>query len=365
MSFKMWNTTKSMAKSKGCSLPKVVALLLVVGVGIAALCIYVTPMGIPSLESITDITGGNLTVESDYTFMECTKGACCNGLKSNCDLKVDEVLFASAHNVYADSGFGSNHNMPLTEALEAGYRGLQIDICECDGEIVACHGNCKYMARDIQEMFTDIVSFLDNHKTEIIMVDFEMSVGAQSSETAISDVWDTLSEVDGLSDKVYPHWGTADWPVMLDLKQRGQQLILFYHSWDYDCKSNGIKCPNKLMNYFSYTQETEFQISKVDDLEDVDISCGITRGQTGLGNFYALNNFLTGLPSIEASRTLNEKEFLIERINTCEKKMKRKVNWIHVDFWHVGSLPEVTQLINKGRAGIATQKRKMLRWVFN
>ena len=68
-----------------------------------------------------------------FVFDQC--GDCCNGLSSNCELRLDEVMFAGVHNAMAtrENGFtlGGNHDFELESALEAGYRALNMDVCNC------------------------------------------------------------------------------------------------------------------------------------------------------------------------------------------------------------------------------------------
>ena len=63
---------------------------------------------------------------------------CCNGLESNCDLPVNEVLFPMVHNAHSsrdDLFLAYNNNEAMEWALVAGYRGLMLDSCVCDGSI--------------------------------------------------------------------------------------------------------------------------------------------------------------------------------------------------------------------------------------
>ena len=55
---------------------------------------------------------------------------CCNGLASNCNLRINEVLFPMVHNAHSskdDLFAGYNNNKNLESALVAGYRGLMLD----------------------------------------------------------------------------------------------------------------------------------------------------------------------------------------------------------------------------------------------
>jgi hypothetical protein len=77
-----------------------------------------------------------------YPFIQCgaDQTNCCNGLETICDLGVNEILYATLHNAMAtfEDGFlfGPNHRFQLEGSLEAGYRGLNLDLCNCGGEIL-------------------------------------------------------------------------------------------------------------------------------------------------------------------------------------------------------------------------------------
>ena len=83
--------------------------------------------------------------EGQFQYMQCQDNdkQCCNGLESNCDLLLNEILFATIHNAMHDDLPLQNHNKPLEDALEAGYRGLQLDLCECGNKLVFCHSSCN------------------------------------------------------------------------------------------------------------------------------------------------------------------------------------------------------------------------------
>ena len=98
------------------------------------------------------------TATPRYEFMQCDpnrpgQADCCNGLEGICDQRANEIMYATLHNGMAafETGFliGPNHQMPLEEALEAGYRGLNLDICNCGGEITFCHGESTPSCRTL------------------------------------------------------------------------------------------------------------------------------------------------------------------------------------------------------------------------
>ena len=91
---------------------------------------------------------------TSYEFIRCRresiyggKADCCNGLDSICDLRVNEVLFATLHNgmnEFSNGGYVTIHKeFELERALEAGYRAFKLDICNCAGEYKFCFGKQK------------------------------------------------------------------------------------------------------------------------------------------------------------------------------------------------------------------------------
>ena len=98
---------------------------------------------------------------------------CCNGLVSNCDLPVNEVLFPMvyrAHSSYDDNFVGAHNNGGFEGALVAGYRALQLSTCMCerfvskvllerdeelglgDSNLGFCHTACGMGVRDPKDV---------------------------------------------------------------------------------------------------------------------------------------------------------------------------------------------------------------------
>eukprot|EP00804_Cyclotella_cryptica_P014991 CCRYP_000597-RA/>CCRYP_000597-RA protein AED:0.05 eAED:0.05 QI:65/1/1/1/0/0.5/2/882/236 len=97
-------------------------------------------------------TGKQNSESIDLTAATSCDG-CCNGLASNCELTVNEVLFPMVHNAmssYEDYFVAANNNESLEKALVAGYRGLMIDSCLCDG------GLKKYMVDGAKDLLGEI-----------------------------------------------------------------------------------------------------------------------------------------------------------------------------------------------------------------
>ena len=143
-----------------------ICTLILSGLAIAAVCTW--RFG-PWFE-----TGKQNTESVDLTAATACEG-CCNGLTSNCNLPVNEVLFPMVHNAmssYEDYFVAANNNESLEKALVAGYRGLMLDSCLCDG------GLSKYMedgVRDPHRVLANIKKFLDVNRNEVSQVQFKES----------------------------------------------------------------------------------------------------------------------------------------------------------------------------------------------
>ncbi len=277
------------------------------------------------------------------TFMNCPlEGPCCNGLESNCALRVDEMLFATLHNANhstKNSPF-ANHQAPLEQALEVGYRGLWLDVCKCLGNLRFCHSLCTVGRRYPTTVFTNIVSFLERNPTELIVLNFQMS----KNNPLPSEVWDAMSAIDGMAERTYVHDG-GQWPTMGELISNGTQIIAFHH--------NGPRCPGgtgcvpQIPEFFDYTKETDYSFEDVAEIEDQPESCVPTRGVVGEKDFYSVNNFVTDVsPDPDASEVLNEKSFVEQRLSDCENATEALPNFIAIDFWQTGDVPLVTQEVN-------------------
>lgn len=66
---------------------------------------------------------------------------------------MNEVLFPMVHNAmssYDDYFLAANNKQPLEQALVAGYRGLMLDSCLCDG------GLKKYLQDEIVDLAAEV-----------------------------------------------------------------------------------------------------------------------------------------------------------------------------------------------------------------
>jgi len=163
---------------------------------------------------------------------DATTALCCNGLSEICDLPVNEVLFATAHNAHStrqDFFLRPNHRYRIDEALESGYRAFLLDVCSCPPiGLVFCHGICGSGTVSMDQVFAIINSFLVRNPNEVIIVEFQMH---RTEVEWLFMLQDVIYEA-GLGDVVHVHRGTFydDWATMRQLIETSERLILFHHN---------------------------------------------------------------------------------------------------------------------------------------
>jgi len=294
---------------------------------------------------VDDFFDGKNWTRNHYDFVQCEDDEeCCNGLNSTCDMKLNELMFATMHHANHNENPGRHHILSLENAIEAGYRALHLGVCICDlgGEegmgLVFCHSLCKIGRRDPVEVLNNVVSFLQENPTELIIIKFELFTG----EPTVDEIWKIMKTIDGLEDRVYSHNGTdIKWPSVGSLLSQGIQIVAF--------QENGVSTEH-IYNYENYAMET------VDDFIDVNSiqnhHCNIASGKDNIRNFFALNHYVKGIFGRDqvSAMEINQEEFLLKRISDCETETGFNVNFVFVDFWHYGNLPKVTQIINTMRS---------------
>jgi hypothetical protein len=159
------------------------------------------------------------TAPQEYTFMQCKNESqnCCNGLDSICHLRVDEILYVSVHNAVLATLEGADDQSQLEDVLEAGYRGLNFEVCNCQGEYQLCTGMCGFGDSDPVGIFESINSFLDKHPTETILItlDLNSNVGRPVDLAVVASI---LSGVKGLIEKIYVHEdANCPWPTLREV----------------------------------------------------------------------------------------------------------------------------------------------------
>eukprot|EP00592_Proboscia_alata_P010521 CAMPEP_0194364172 /NCGR_PEP_ID=MMETSP0174-20130528/12086_1 /TAXON_ID=216777 /ORGANISM="Proboscia alata, Strain PI-D3" /LENGTH=349 /DNA_ID=CAMNT_0039138065 /DNA_START=92 /DNA_END=1141 /DNA_ORIENTATION=- len=285
----------------------------------------------------------------------------CNGLESNCELKVNEILFATMHNAMStaeDSFVYPNHQFKMEKALAAGYRGFLLDVCDCGDAVNMnlqfCHSVCFSGKKSPSKLFEYLVKFLTSNRGEVIILEFQMNSNPNRfPDVIINGLYDLMKNVDGFADMIYIHpvdSGASQWPTMGELVDTNKRLILFQHNGP-DCSIEG-SCPKAIHNFHDHVMETTFEFDSASDLMDYSKSCSIKFGNGGSKAFLNLNHFVTDfVPQKDDSRIVNTKEILEDRLQQCSDLLEgRAVNMMSVDFWAIGDLESVTEAYNTAQS---------------
>ena len=291
-----------------------------------------------------------------YQFIQCDGSSgsaeCCNGNSLNCNLRLNEMSFATVHNANSakesSSALGYNHLFDLDGALEAGYRAINLDVCKCGGKIRFCHNFCDLGAREVTQVLLEIMKFLMNpdHLSEVVVLIFQFSTG----DPTVEELYEAMQDVDGFTEQMYVHPADpdAEWPLMRDLVKKGQpdpkRIVVFQYNGP-DCAVASACAPLGINNYFTYTAETDFDFGSIEEMRNVEESCKITRGPKDGASFYGVNTFVTP-PDENTAEIVNSLSFIRRRLNRCAAVAGLIPNFIYVDFWSNGDVPFISQARN-------------------
>lgn len=352
-------------RRRRCAWVLALAVPMAAGVGVGIWRILLTDEAKDDIVSVLDGTLEDLRnyddayfdggATGDYQFMQCEPTRrCCNGLESICDLPVNKVLFAGVHNAMAtrEDGFLllPNHDERLEDALEAGYRAINLDVASCDGELRLVHGSCWTGSRDPTTAFANVQRFLDENPSEIVLLTLQIETDAAlfggGEDVTLDDLDALFARIDGLKDRFYGHpVGETDWPTLQDLIDADRRIIFAHYNGNERCARDG--CPPAFHDWFDVAVESEFDFESIDAVKNTAESCRITRGNINANGFWGINVFVTP-PSRSAARELNDLAFLQNQIEECSALNEgRDLNVVFVDFWRQGDLPEAVQLHNR------------------
>lgn len=298
--------------------------------------------------------------DQPFNFMQCvTSDDCCQGIEGICDLRLNQVLFAGAHNSYAsaDKGFAvPNHELETKLSLEAGFRDIGVDMCNCDGHYVLCHGWCSFGQRSPVQVFSEIVTFLNSHPTEIIVINMEINSRADQ-EVTLDGIYNVLTQVNGMTDMLYQHGNPAEeWPTLRTLRDAGKRIVLFHYN-GANCDADD--CPVGMNYYWDHAVDTKYSFRSLEEISVTSTSCVIGRGaDRGSNHFFAVNSFVA-VDKISTSVTINSKNFANRRIDDCSSVNENlPVTTYYVDFWSLGDVPQMVQARNAALVQRRTKDRR-------
>jgi hypothetical protein len=282
-----------------------------------------------------------------------TNSSVCNGIEGLCGFLVKEVLFGMVHNAMSSPSHGfsifyNHENNPMVDSLDAGYRGINLDVCRCNGNLVLCHGGlevgCGIGSRDVTETFEEIDEWLEENPQEVIIISLEVNnAGGGEPISLLDDVYPSLPS--SLTAKLYQHEdGSNGWPTLGEMIQNCKQVVFFYTRGPEGNPPFGH--PPGIHFFFDYASQTKFSHTSVSGLEQD--ACDVFRAGTEQ-DFFLLNNFIlvnSIAPSKEAAETINTVSFVEPTIERCQASTGQSVSLVSVDFWKSGNLPELVRRHN-------------------
>ncbi|GAX25139.1 hypothetical protein FisN_10Lh344 [Fistulifera solaris] len=301
-------------------------------------------------DALTVVYATAVTTASTPTTAPLSQDTTCNGLSNLCDISVSDILFATMHNAHADrsvSPLFPNQNQNWQAGLEAGIRGLNMDLGFCstqNGTVLAfMHTTCVIGFSEAYSLLKELHQWLTDHPNEVILMPLQIENSGAQPVRIVEDVaplFERIVDTNGksMAERLYAYEGET-WPTLREMIDVDQRILLFFYNTDETCES--IQCPRGFHDWFAYAAETEFVFDSVDAIQqDAARACGITRGGSGTRDFYGVNVFLE-IPNPDASAILHQADFLSSHLEECSQQSGLSPNLVIVDFWDEGDLMQV------------------------
>lgn len=281
----------------------------------------------PLKQILSIIILGLLSLGVTETFAQC------NGSNNVCDKKYNEVAFLTTHNAYnslEDDFTFPNQNLNITTQLNAGVRGLMIDIYDEEGIITVYHAYTALGTAPFTDFLQDIKIFLDENPNEIISIILE-------SYTTSTAVEEDLNSV-GLMDYLFSFDANMGWPTLQTMIDNNKRLVIFSEA------DNGESNQNWYHYIWDYATETHFSNKAIDEF-----SCDFNRGDPN-NELFILNHFITndlGVGVEAEAEAANANPFFINRVLQCQEETGKFPNFVAVDFYELGNCFEVVEALNQ------------------
>jgi len=300
----------------------------------------------------------------------------CNGSARLCNRRLDQVVFAGAHNAMSNAEVPGwlfphqNHLIP--RQLEDGVRALLIDIhygVPADEHIITdfdregtsldkiegalgpeataaalrirgrflghetgpsgiyfCHGFCELGAYPVEPTLAGVREFMVANPGEVVIIGIEDYIPPE-------DIARLFQEA-GLLDLVYTGSLARPVPTLRQLIDWGQRLVVFIES--------GKPGVPWLRPAWEAMQETPYTFHKPEDF-----SCRANRGPR-TAPFFQINNWIETTPAPRPSNAeiVNAYSALLARARSCREQRGQLPNILAVDFYDVGDLFRVVRTLN-------------------
>jgi hypothetical protein len=159
----------------------------------------------------------------------------CNGDMTNCDRRVDELVWLTTHNSFSaleDDFIGPNHYFGMRRQLADGVRAFMIDIYNYSdpgtgaGVPALCHGDCRIGVLPLSTALGWIEAFLATHPTDVLIFIVEQATADGLIAAAVENT--TLGPKMWTSPTSSSQLGaTFVWPTLSELTRSGIQVMWF------------------------------------------------------------------------------------------------------------------------------------------
>jgi hypothetical protein len=224
-----------------------------------------------------------------------------------------------------------NQHFSVARQLNDGIRALMPDLHYVNDRVYLAHGSALMGCRPLADMLVDLKTFMDVHPREVLTIIFESYVRAADVEQEFRQT--------GLLPYVHTQPKDQPWPTLGQMVTSGQRLVVFT---DHD----GGR-PAWYHNVWDFCWETPFEAKQPSDLDS-------RKGRGSQHNsLLILNHFLTNpvaLPML--AEAVNHNPFFLDRVQKCQRTTGRFPNFITVDFYDIGDVLEVVDVLNGVKAPV-------------
>jgi len=326
-----------------------------------------------------------LTTRGAAKAAQASEEQVCNGEKSLCDLRLDQVTFPGVHHAFASSEYPgylfAQQVGTITDQLRAGVRALNIDthygepstaripgqnvpivltdkvateVARANAEqdpvaekraaqlaagapkaadaqrgIYMCHSNCETGAIKFGDGLDEIKTFLDGHPDDVLMLTLHDFTSPADTAAAI--------EAAGLADRAFTLQPGEPLPTLRTLIDNGQTLLVFAERGD----PGG---PPWYHNMYDWFQETTFSFTNKKQFD-----CAPNRGKPD-APLFLINHWLTlSPPDPTVEGAVNSRAVLDKRIEQCLTERGLVPNIVQVQFAERGDLVSTVQSLNERR----------------
>ncbi len=283
----------------------------------------------------------------------------CNGSAELCSRRYNQVSYLTSHNAMAssDRGFiGADQDAGITGQLDNGVRALMLDLHywttpEQAAPFVAgldpktrsawgpltrafqprpgvwlCHNVCQLGADPATVQLQGLRDWLRDHDDDVVTLILQDDVSPADVQATLKaaglDPWLATPPADG-----------EPWPTLGRMVEQHHTLVVFTQNADLTT--------GPVRNFYDLSAETPYQATGVKEL-----TCAQGRGPVS-APLFLVNNWLTSAePSRSAALRVNNREFLLARVERCQTERGMRANFVAVDFTQIGAPITVIDALN-------------------